>query len=127
MNVYATPQMASGTSVLPRRAPTAPAHPAVPETSPGSTLGRASSLRLLPYAAPPPASFLGPLTHLLTQQLLPVLGLLLQEAGGPSAWAAAINQTSVSASRPLLTNVSLLFEALLRNAACCSCKPTSSE
>lgn len=42
-------------------------------------------------------------------------------------WAAAINQTSVSASRPLLTNVSLLFEALLRNTICCSCKLTSLE
>lgn len=33
-------------------------------------------------------------------------------------WAAAINQTSVSASRVLPVNVLLLFEALLKNIIC---------
>lgn len=85
-----------------------------------------STCHYLHHAPPPahvptprlPGQLSRPLRHLLTQQWLPVLG-------PPCAWAAALNQTSVSAPQPLPGNALLLFETLWKNKICCSFKLTS--
>lgn len=88
-------------------------------------LGAASASCFSPTRSCPQPAFTGPQTSAHTTVV--ACSEVAREARGRSVWAAAINQTSVPASRPLLTNVSLLSDALLRNTICCSFKLTSLE
>ena len=78
MSICDTPPAASGHSPLPFGAPRAPANPALLDSTPRLVLDQCSA-QLLPRASPlphaAPGQLSGPLKHLLTQQLLPVLGL----------------------------------------------------